>query len=88
MMWWHDGMSGWGYPVMTLISLLWLALLAFGVVVLVRYLTPATQRHDPRLGSDPEQVLAGRYARGEIDEAEFHRRLENLRSAGHASTNA
>ena len=29
---------------------------------------------------DPEQILARRYASGEIDEDEFHRRLDHLRS--------
>ena len=29
---------------------------------------------------DPEQILARRYAAGEIDEDEFHRRLDHLRS--------
>jgi putative membrane protein len=31
--------------------------------------------------ADPEQTLAERFAAGEIDEEEYHRRLETLRSA-------
>jgi Short C-terminal domain len=32
-------------------------------------------------GRDPEQILAERFAAGEIDEEEYHRRLQTLRSA-------
>jgi putative membrane protein len=32
-------------------------------------------------GRDPEQILAERFAAGEIDEEEYHRRLQRLRSA-------
>lgn len=38
---------------------------------------------DPTAGADdPEAILRARYARGEIDEAEFHRRLSTLRATG------
>jgi len=33
-----------------------------------------------------ERALAERFARGEIDEEEYHRRLETLRAAGSAPT--
>ena len=33
-------------------------------------------------GTPPEQILAERFARGEIDEDEFHQRMAALRAAG------
>jgi uncharacterized membrane protein len=41
---------------------------------------------DPRRDDDPEQILARRFAAGEIDEDEYHGRLETLRSQQHADT--
>jgi len=34
----------------------------------------------PRQASAPEQILAERFARGEIDEDEFHQRMATLRA--------
>jgi putative membrane protein len=88
MMWWHDGMTGWGYTLMTLSSLVWLALLVVAVVFLVRYLADGAQRTPTRLDQNqgPERILAARYARGEIDEEEYRRRLTTLRSVGSDSS--
>ena len=58
-------------------------LVIFGIVALVRYLggtrdatgsTPAAGRQTP-----PEEMLAERFARGEIDDDEYQRRRELLR---------
>jgi putative membrane protein len=87
MMWWNNGMNGWGYGLMTVSSLVWVALLVVAVVFLIRYLGGGVQRSQgPGLNQAPEQILAARYARGEIDEEEYHRRLETLRSAGSDSS--
>lgn len=80
MMWNGNGMSGWGYTFMGLTTLaLWLALIV-AVVVLVQ----GTQRiRPPGTGESvtgAEQALAMRYARGEIDDDEYQRRLASLRS--------
>lgn len=37
-------------------------------------------REQPPSGRDPEQLLAERFARGEIDEDEFHQRMTVLRA--------
>ena len=37
--------------------------------------------------ADPVEALRGRYARGEIDEAEFERRLDGLLETEHLSAN-
>jgi putative membrane protein len=40
----------------------------------------------PRRDDDPEWILAQRFAAGEIDEDEYHRRLSVLRSRPYAGT--
>jgi putative membrane protein len=78
MMWWYgNGMGGWGYALMLVINVLFWGLIIFGVVALVRYLASGDRAAGPRL--TPEQLLAERFARGEIDEEEYHQRLTILR---------
>jgi putative membrane protein len=75
-------MGGWGYLLMTVTTLLFLALVIIGVVALVRYLARADRqpvRPATPAGPSPDGLLAERYARGEIDEQEYRRRLEVLR---------
>ena len=84
-MWFDHDVSGWGYAWMGISMVIFWGLVIAGIVILVRYLARSEQ---PRGGppadrsSSPEQVLAGRFARGEIDEEEYRRRLETLRSTG------
>jgi putative membrane protein len=78
MYWYGNGMNGWGYAVMTIGMVLFWAVAILGGVALVRHLTrPAGGIR----GSSAEQVLAERFARGEIDEEEFGKRLKALRSS-------
>ena len=80
MMYWYDGdhMSGWGVTLMTISTVgLWV-LGIVGIVLLVRYLGRADR---PGPGPTPERLLAERFARGEIDEEEYRRRLETLHAA-------
>jgi len=87
-MWFDHDVSGWGYAGMAISMVLFWGLVIAGIVVLVRYLARSEQ---PRGGPpadpapSPEQVLAERFARGEIDEEEYHRRLETLRAAAGAT---
>ncbi len=78
MFWYGPGMAGWGYALMTIGMVLFWALVIFGVVALVRSFTRVDQPTTTR--STPEQLLAERFARGEIDEHEYHQRLEVLRN--------
>jgi putative membrane protein len=82
MMWWDDG--GWGagqWLLMTMTMLIfWGGLIAFGVWA-VRSFTvrPSVAPPPPAaVTSRADEVLADRYARGEIDEAEYARRREVL----------
>ncbi|HET9139284.1 SHOCT domain-containing protein [Actinophytocola sp.] len=80
MFWYGNGMSGWGYALMTVGMVLFWGLLIVAVVVLVRYLGHTTQSGFPTgQRSTPEQILAERFARGEIDEDEYRSRIATLR---------
>ena len=71
-MWGWDG--GWGF--FGLMHLLWWALLIVGAVVLVRALLRSGRpRHDGAL-----EILRERFARGEIDAAEFDQRSRQLKA--------
>ncbi|MFE7352283.1 SHOCT domain-containing protein [Streptomyces sp. NPDC057543] len=91
MLYWHDhGMGGWGWFAMTVGMVLFWVLLIIVVVLLFR----AFGRSRPVGGGPPgapgwpgpgsssaERILAERYARGEIDDDEYRRRLATLRGS-------
>ena len=79
MMWWN-GSGSWGYVVMTLGMLIVTGIVIAGVIGLVRYSGRGVRAE--RDGPVAEQLLAERFAHGEIDEEEFDRRLGVLRMAG------
>ena len=86
MMFWSDhDMSGWGYAGMAIGMVLFWVLIIVAIVALIRFSTSATQTRvipaPPPYTESPEQVLAARFARGEIDEAEYQQRLAVLRGA-------
>jgi putative membrane protein len=57
--------------------ILFWALMVLGLIALVRYLQPAGGR--PReVRATAEELLAERFARGEIDEQEYRLRLDTL----------
>ncbi|MEU9988368.1 hypothetical protein AB0E10_16545 [Streptomyces sp. NPDC048045] len=91
-MMWYDGGWGWGgWFFMTVFMVLFWALVIAGIIALVRYFT-GSHRHQQQTGSPPpsgerewaslraEDVLAERYARGEVDDDEYKRRLMLLRA--------
>lgn len=82
MMYWGNGMGGLGMVLMTVSTLLFWGLVIAGVVLLARQFGPRA-RSAPQAGPRPapEQLLAERFARGEIDEDEYTRRLQVLRGA-------
>jgi putative membrane protein len=81
MMGWYvgDHMTGWGWVGMTLSSILFIALLVLGGMLLIRV---ARQTDRPAAPRSPEQVLAERYARGELSDEEYRQRLDTLRDTG------
>ncbi|MFF9819768.1 SHOCT domain-containing protein [Streptomyces sp. NPDC014006] len=86
MFWYGHDPSGWGWFGMSVgMILFWAALIAFGVLLfraLSRSFDARATPSDSPPRPAPEQLLAERFARGEIDEEEYHRRLTVLRGAG------
>ncbi|MDN4160958.1 SHOCT domain-containing protein [Nocardioides abyssi] len=76
--WYHDG-TGWGgWLVMALAMVAFWALVVLAVVALFR---GATQGRQPASHQDPMDILDQRFARGEIDEDEYHARAAVLRTS-------
>ncbi|HEY0229238.1 MAG TPA: SHOCT domain-containing protein [Mycobacterium sp.] len=86
MMYDHD-MGWWGWAGMAVGMVLFWALVIGGIVALVAYITGDRDgRQIPpgaTLTASPEQVLADRFARGEINETEYRDRLAALREHAH-----
>lgn len=86
MMYWYDhDLSGWGYAWMSIGMVAFWGLLIAAFVLVIRMVTrsdgaPST---DDRLRS-AEDLLAERFARGEIDAEEYASRLDTLRTHGGA----
>ena len=87
MMYWYGngGMSGWGYALMTIGMVVFWGVLISAGVALFRYLSRSGQQLPGTPGAQqppsPEAILAERFARGEIDENEYHTRLATLHGA-------
>ena len=81
MMMWYGSNGGWGgWLLMTIAMVLFWALIITAVVLIVRYLVSQRLTGTSAVSArTPEEVLAERYARGEIDDDEYQRRLALLR---------
>lgn len=86
MMVWYGNNWGWGgWSLMTVGMVAFWALLITAVVLVVRYLvTPDGAGAAPQGRPSAEDLLAERYARGEIDADEYQQRVALVR-AGPAS---
>ena len=79
MMYYYGGhMSGWDWFGTSVGMILFWGLLIAGIVLLVRYLRSDHPGQAPTAAT-AEQVLAERFARGEINETEYRDRLASLR---------
>ncbi|WUN23714.1 SHOCT domain-containing protein [Streptomyces sp. NBC_00316] len=82
-MFWYGHDGGWGWFAMSVsMVLFWVVIVGIGVLIF-RALgrTPEHPHTHIQAGSSPEQLLAERFARGEIDEEEYQRRLTTLRAS-------
>lgn len=80
MMWgygYHDGPNDWGYVAMVIGMLIFWGGLVLVVGLVVREF--ARRPHAPGVHRSAEQLLAERFARGEIDVQEFESRIASLR---------
>jgi putative membrane protein len=71
---------GAGWTLMVFVIALPALLIAAGLLF-VQFRRDATDRPAPDARPDAERVLAGRFARGEIDGEEYEQRLYTLRAA-------
>ncbi len=76
---WGSGQMGWGWMMMVLGSLFWIALLALVIVAIMR-LWPGAGTFQSSAPREDEalSILRQRYARGEIDTEEFERKRRDL----------
>lgn len=73
-MWdWSGHMDGWWWLAVPMMIAFW-TLVVWGVITLVR------GSNESRARSTAEEVLAERFARGELDEAEYLRRRDLVRT--------
>jgi putative membrane protein len=75
MYWYVNDINGWGYALMTISMLAVWGLVITGVVLLVRQ---SARTDSLPVARTSNQVLAERFARGEIDETEYTSRLATL----------
>jgi putative membrane protein len=71
----HYG-SGWGFLLMSVSVLAFGVLVVVATVLIVRALV--RDNRSAQQVADPRQILAQRFARGEIDETEYRNRLSVL----------
>jgi putative membrane protein len=90
MMWGYD--FGWGWFLMSIGMVLWIALLVVLVWAVIRWLERKTSTSGPQEISSPSsgpsalEILQQRYARGEIDTATFEQMREQLEATGMRNT--
>jgi len=83
MMYWDGNMGAWGYILMVVSFILFWGAIIAAIVVFARSMS-GSNRRDGGGGhgtGSAEQLLAERFARGEIDETEYSARLAALRRA-------
>jgi putative membrane protein len=79
--WYHDGVGWGGWILMTLAMVAFWALVVFAVLALFR---GDQSSHEPTAEHrDPMEILEERFARGEINEDEYHARHSVLRASAH-----
>lgn len=83
MMWyWGGGIHWWGWFIGFVLTVGFWAVVIYFLVTLFRSAGSKEHEHPRAVDDDPERALARRFANGDIDEEEFHRRLDVLRSHG------
>jgi len=81
-MYWDGNMGAWGYILMGVSFLLFWGAVITAIILFARTMGGGSRRYDTGGGpggSIAENLLAERFARGEIDESEYTARLTVLR---------
>ncbi len=74
MLWYGNGANGWAYALMIVSMVAFWGLVAAAVF----YLIPSSSRTSDR--PTPKQILAERFARGDITEEQYRRHLDTVHS--------
>ena len=77
----YGGGWGWGWIVTAVVLVVLFALVITAIVLAVRYLSGGSGHRGPgsaQQARGAEEVLGERFARGEIDEDEYRRRMTTL----------
>ena len=69
--------GGWGFGMGLGMWVFWILLVVI-IIVLVKVISPGSGSSPTTPDKSPMEILEARYARGEIDEEEFHRRRREL----------
>jgi len=78
-MWGDMGGWGWGWGMFGIVHmLLWWVLIVLGIVVLAKWLFGGSARRDDRVADRALEILAERYARGEINKQEYEQKKKDL----------
>ncbi|TMS00377.1 hypothetical protein EJK15_02860 [Nonomuraea basaltis] len=78
-MWWgYNDMGGWGYALMGLSTVVFWGLVITAIVLAARHVSRTARTGPAFPPPTAEELLAQRYARGEIDAEEYHSRLDIL----------
>jgi putative membrane protein len=81
MMYWNgNDIGGWGYVLMAISMVLFWGAVITGIVLLVRsFGANSRQNGEILVSASAENLLAERFARGEIDDSEYNSRVSILR---------
>ena len=77
-MYYGPGMNGWVMALIIVGNVVFWGLLVFAAIALIRYTKRGQVASSSHPASTPQQILAQRFARGDIDEDEYARRLQVL----------
>ena len=87
MYYYGSGMNGWALTLMIIGNVVFWGLLIVAAVALIRYTKRGQVDSSSPTASIPEQILAQRFARGDIDEDEYTRRLQVLGGSSTSTLN-
>ena len=78
MMYYYPGMHGWAWALMIIGNVIFWGLLIIAAIALIRHTKRGQVNSASHTASTPQQILAQRFARGDIDEDEYKMRLQVL----------
>jgi putative membrane protein len=87
MYYYGPGMNGWALSLMIIGNVIFWGLLIIAAIALIRHTKRGQVDSASPTASTPQQILAQRFARGDIDEDEYTRRLQVLSSSSTSPLN-